>query len=122
MAQNDDLFHAIGGGHTDAAALADLMGDTLDEHISGLGFPGVDHMDIVVLLYAAGAARHTVGIKHKDEHALLKALIVAEDVHQPVAGRFQAFFGECVQLVPCKDDVVAVHQQVFGLDLPLLGG
>ena len=121
MAQNDDLFHAIGGGHADAAALADLMGDTLDEHIGGLGFPGVDHMDIVVLLYAAGAARHTVGIKHKDEHALLKALIVAEDVHQPVAGRFQALFGECVQLVPCKDDVVAVHQQVFGLDLPLLG-
>ena len=71
MAQNDDLFHAIGGGHADAAALADLMGDTLDEHIGGLGFPGVDHMDIVVLLYAAGAARHTVGIKHKDEHALL---------------------------------------------------
>ena len=62
MAQDNDLFHAIGGGHADAAALADLMGDTLNEHIGGLGFPGVDHMDIVVLLYAAGAARHTVGI------------------------------------------------------------
>ena len=47
MAQNDDLFHAIGGGHADAAALADLMGDMLDEHIGGLGFRGVDHMDIV---------------------------------------------------------------------------
>ena len=73
MAQDDDLFHAIGGGYADAAALADLMGDTLNEHIGGLGFSGVDHMDIVVLLYAAGAARHTVGIKHKDEHALFEA-------------------------------------------------
>ena len=54
MAQDNDLLHAIGGGHADAATLADLMGDTLDEHIGGLGFPGVDYMDIVVLLYAAG--------------------------------------------------------------------
>ena len=73
MAQDNDLLHAIGGSHADAAALADLMGDTLNEHIGGLGFSGVDHMDIVVLLYAAGAARHTVGIKHKDEHALFEA-------------------------------------------------
>ena len=50
MAQNDDLFHAIGGGHADAAALADLMGDTLDEHIGGLGFPVREYLDFVAEL------------------------------------------------------------------------
>ena len=33
MAQNDDLFHAVGGGHADPPPLADLVGDMLDEHI-----------------------------------------------------------------------------------------
>ena len=122
MAQDDDLLHAVGGGHPDTAVPADLMGDPLDEHVRRFGLLGVDHMDIVVLLNAAGAAGHPVGIEHQDEHALLEALIVAQDVHQLVAGGVQALFGEGVQLVPRKDDVVAVHQQVFRRDLPLLGG
>ena len=79
-------------------------------------------MDVVVLLDAAGTARHTVGIEHEDEDALFEALIVAENVHQPVAGGVEALLGKGVQLVPRKDDVVAIHQQVFGGDLPLLGG
>ena len=86
MAQDDDLLHAVGGGHPDTAVPADLMGDPLDEHVRRFGLLGVDHMDIVVLLNAAGAAGHPVGIEHQDEHALLEALIVAQDVHQLVAG------------------------------------
>lgn len=53
------------------------MSNVLDEHIGGFGFLGVDHMDIVVLLNAAGAARHTIGIEYKNKIALLVALIVA---------------------------------------------
>ena len=113
MAQNDDLFHAIGGGHADAAALADLVGDTLDEHIGGLGFPGVDHMDIVVLLNAAGAARHTIGIEYKNKIALLVALIVSQNIHQLVTGRFQTVLCKGVQLIPRKDYIVTVNKQIF---------
>lgn len=51
---------------------ADLVGDALDEHIRRFGLFGVDDMDVVVLLDAAGTARHTVGIEHEDEDALLK--------------------------------------------------
>ena len=67
----------------------------------------------MVLLDAAGTARHTVGIEHEDEDALFEALIVAENVHQPVTGGVEALLGKGVQLVPRKDDVVAVHQQIF---------
>ena len=121
MAQNDDLFHAVGGGHADPPPLADLVGDMLDEHIRRLGLLGVDDVDVVILLDDAGAARHTVGIEHEDEHTLFEPLIVAQDVHQLLAGGIKALFGELVQLIPRKDDVVAIHQQVFGRDLPLLG-
>ena len=86
MTKDNDLLHAVRGCHPDAAALADLMGDPLDEHIGGLGLLGVDHMDIVVLLDSTGATGHAVGIEHQNEHALLVALIVAQDVHQPMAG------------------------------------
>ena len=54
VAQNDDLLHAVGSSHTHPPPLADLMSNVLDEHIGGFGFLGVDHMDIVVLLNAAG--------------------------------------------------------------------
>ena len=67
------------------------MGDPLDEHIGGLCLLGVDHMDVVVLLDGAGAAGHAVGIEHQNEHALLVALIVAQDIHQPMAGGVQTF-------------------------------
>ena len=62
------------------------MGDPLDEHIGGLGLLGIDHMDVVVLLDGAGASGHAVSIKYQDEHAFLVSLIVAQDVHQPMAG------------------------------------
>ena len=93
MAQNDDLLHTIGGRHPDPAVFADLVGDALDEHIRRFGLFGVDDVDVVVLLDAAGTARHTVGIEHEDEDALFEALIVAENVHQPVAGGVEALLG-----------------------------
>ena len=122
MTQNDDLLHAVGGSHADTAVLANLVGDVLDEHIGRFGFLGVDDVDIVVLLDAAGAAGHAVGVEHEDDHALFEALIVAQDVRQLFAGGVEALLGEGVELVPREDDVVAVHQQVLGRDGPLLGG
>ena len=122
MAQNDDLLHAVGGGHPDAAVLADLVGDVLDEHIRRLGLFGVDDVDVVVLLDAAGAAGHAVGVEDENDHAFFEALIVAQDVRQLFAGGVQTLFGKGVELVPRKDDVVAVHQQVLGGNGPLLGG
>ena len=35
-------------------------------------------------------------------------------------GGFQTILCKGVQLVPCEDDVIAVHQQIFRQDLPLL--
>ena len=78
VAQNDDLLHAVGSSHTDPPPLADLMSNVLDEHVCRFRFLRVDHMDIVVLLNAAGAARHTIGIEYKNKIALLVALIVAQ--------------------------------------------
>ena len=38
--------------------------------------------------------------------------VVAQDVHQAAAGGVQAALGQAAQVVPGKDHVVAVHQQV----------
>ena len=86
MTKDNDLLHTVRGRHADTAAFADLVGDPLDEHIGGLGLLGIDHMDVVVLLNGTRAAGHAVSIKYQDEHAFLVALIVAQDVHQPMAG------------------------------------
>ena len=77
-----------------AAILADLVGDVLDEHIRRLGLFGVDDVDVVVLLDAAGAAGHAVGVEDENDHALFEALIVAQDVRQLFAGGVQALFGQ----------------------------
>ncbi len=102
MAQNDDLLHAVGGRHPHPAVLADLMGDMLNEHVRRLGLFGVHDVDIVVLLDAAGAAGHPVGVEHKDDHAFFKALIIAQDVCQLFAGGIEALFGEGIELIPRK--------------------
>lgn len=38
-----------------------------------------------------------------------------------MAGRFQTVLCKGVQLIPRKDNIVAVHQQIFGQNFPLLG-
>ena len=126
MPQNDELFGPVRGGHPNPVALVDLIGGLFDEHIGGLGLLGVDHMDVVVLLHHPHAALHPVGVEHKDQHAGVEPLIIAQDVHQRLPRRIQIGVGQLLQLVPREDQIVPVHQQelpgrgqVGGLRLPL---
>ena len=70
-------------------------------------------MDPAVFLSRAGVAPHPVGVKHQNQLAGMKALIVAQHVHQRLPGILQAHPGHLLQIRPGKNDVVSVHQQHF---------
>ena len=98
------------------------MGGPLDEHVGGLRLPGVHDVQIVVLLHLPAAALHPVGVKHQNGHAAAVSGVVAQNVHQPPARPVQIFLRDAVQLLPRKNHVVAVHQQVLRPSQRLGGG
>jgi len=102
--------------------LRQLVGGAFDVHIGGLGLAGVDDIQIMVLLDLPCAAAHLVGVEHQNRHAALVARIVAQNVHQAAAGGVQIAVGQPAQVVPGKNHVVAVHQQVIGPGGHRLGG
>ena len=64
-----------------------------------------------------GVPLHLVPVKDQHQAALLVALVVAENVHEPLAGRVQVLPGQVLQGVPGEDHVVTVHDEIL-----LLGG
>ena len=126
MAQDNELFQVVGGGHPHPVLLGDLVGGPLDIGIGRLRLLGIDHVDIFVPLHGAGVPLHLVGVEHQDHHALFEPLIVAEDIHEHMPGGLQVPLRHLLELLPGEDHVVAVHQQVLralppGRHRPALG-
>ena len=62
---------------------------------------------------AAGIALYLVGVKDQYQLAPPVALVVAQDLNEPVPGGVQVGFRQLGQLLPRKDDIVSIHQQIF---------
>ena len=90
-----------------------LVGGPLNEHIGGLRLPRVHDVLVVVLLHLPAAALHPVGVKHQNGHTAAVPGVVAQNIHQSTPRPIQIFLGDAVQLLPRKNHVVAIHQQVL---------
>ena len=112
VTQNDSLFQTVRGRNLDAVRAGQVVGRFLDVHVGGLGGLGVDHVDAVHLLDRTGIVLDAVGVKDQNEVTFFDALIVAQQVNERRAGGIQIVVGEGFELIPCKDDVVAVNEQV----------
>ena len=64
MAQNDQLFGAVRGGHPHLAGFFQLVGGLFNVHIGGFGLFGVHHRDVMIPAHLAPAAGHLVSVKH----------------------------------------------------------
>ena len=113
MPQDDNLLQIIRGRHTHAALLAQLVGGALDVGVGGLRLLGVDHADAADRLHRAGVALDLVGVEHQNDHALAIALIVGENVDQRRARGGNVLLRQRLELVPGKDHVVPVHEQIL---------
>ena len=85
VAEDDDLLGPVGRGDAHAPLAAQLVGRALDVGVGSLSLLGVDDLDAVHRLHAAGVALDLVGVEHRDDAALAKALIVCKDVDERAA-------------------------------------
>ena len=113
VAENNDLLGAVRCCHAHAPLAAQLVGRTFDVGVGGLCFLGVNDFDAVYRLHAAGIALDLVGIEHHDDAAFAKALIVCKNVDERTARSGNVLRGKALQLVPGKNNVVAVNEQIF---------
>ncbi len=67
----------------------------------------------MVPLYRALPAAHLVGVEHKNYAAGPKAAVIAQRVHQRPSCGLDVYLSQRVQIVPRKNDIVAVNQQIF---------
>ena len=69
-----------------------------------------------------GMSRHPVGVKNNHKTALAYGLIVAEQIHKPASGSVHIVLCQLPQLLPGKNNIIAVHQKIFLSGLLLLVG
>jgi len=113
LTSDNELDHAVGGSDCGAVASADADRDFFDVLVGGLRFFCIHNVDVVIFLDFLDTSRNLVGIEDNDDADLPESLIIAQDVHELVAGRIDIDGGKLTQLVPCKDDVVAVDEKIF---------
>ncbi len=58
---------------------------------------------------------HLVSIKYKDQRAFTVALIIAQNIHQLIAGCVDVFFRQLIQFFPGKNNVVSIDKKIFFL-------
>ena len=113
ISQNNQLLHPIRGRHTDTVLPAQCAGGLFDVRVRRLRSLGIDHINVVHVLDLPLHAVDTIGIEHQNQVALPIALIVAQDSDQPASGSVQTLLRQRFQLVPRKNDVVPIHQQIL---------
>ena len=123
-AEDDDLFDGIRCRHGDSVFFSEDMGSLFDIEVSCLRLLCIDDIDVVPAEDFALAACHLVGVKDEDDLLGSVTRKIGQDIHQLIPGGFDVAKGQLSQILPGKDDVVAVDQQivVLGLDrlyLPL---
>src|SRR5690554_2246486 len=87
------------------------VGKLLNILIGGLGFPGEDHMDIVVVANLFRAPCYHISVKNYNNLALLNSPVTAENTQKPHAGCVHMPYGELLEFGSGVDHIIAVHQQ-----------
>ncbi len=64
---------------------------------------------------ASRIALDTVGIKHKQQMAFAIGLVIVQNVHQPVPRGIDIDPRQLLELIPRKNNIVAVHNQILFL-------
>ena len=111
MAQNNHLLQIVRSGHPHLVPLGDGVGGFFNIGVRRLRLFGIDHIDVVIFAHFPQVAGHLVGVENQNHLTAPVALIIAEQIHQQLAGGIQALLGQVFQLVPGENDIVAVHQQ-----------
>ena len=91
----------------------DLVRGFFDISVRRFRFFRIDNVDIIICHDLFLVKRDAVGIKYQNDAALAHALIVAEKIHQKLARRIEMVGGNGFELVPCKDYIVPVYEQIF---------
>ena len=92
---------------------SDMMNDLFNVLIGSFGFFGIYDMDIMILLDLQCIAFYLVCVKYQNQDTFLIPLIITQDIHQFISGSLDADFCQFFQLLPCKNNIVSVNQQVF---------
>ena len=112
-AKRRKLDQRIRRHHANSLVFPDSRNKALDICVSRFVFPGINHMNVVEVKRLSQIARHAVGVKHQDDGAARVSAVAAEAVHQLLARRLKILLRQRVQLVPCKEEVVAVDDQML---------
>lgn len=57
-------------------------------------------------------AFHTISVEDEDQRAAVKALVIAQNIHQEVPGAFDINLRKLAQHFPGKNDIIAVNQKI----------
>lgn len=113
LAQNDNLFHPVGGGHRHVEAAGVFVGEFFNILIRRFCLSGKHHLNIVVGADLCRMALHPVSVEYDHKRALADRLIIAEHVQERHSGSVQIVLCQSLQPLPGKDHVIAVYQQIF---------
>ena len=94
---------------------ADLMGHLLDILVCRLRFLRIHYINIVIPHGTARIPFDLVGVKYQNKMHLPVSLEITQDIHQLPPGAVQIGPCQFLQGIPGKDDIVAVHQEIFFL-------
>ena len=112
LPKNYHLLRAVGGRNTDAVVARQLMRRLFDKVVGGLGLLGVDYRYIAVL-FDLTVAFELLRVKDQNEVTVSKSLIVTHKIYQPRTRQVEVITRNLRKLVPGKNDVIAVHEQIF---------
>ena len=67
----------------------------------------------MVCFHAARIAFHFVSIKYKNQRGFFESLIITQNIHQFFPGTVDVDCCQFFQILPGKNDVITVHQQIL---------
>ena len=81
-------------------------------NVAQLPLLGVNNMDIMKIESLARVARHLVCVENEHDVVLRVGAVIAKNFHQPLSRRTEICIGKSFQLVPRKNNVVAVNEDI----------
>ena len=112
LSVNDDLLQRVGGRYRHIGFFPDFMDGFFDILVSRLRFLRKDDVNIMIIENAFLPAFHTVSVEDEDQRAAVKALVIAQNIHQEVPGAFDINLRKLAQHFPGKNDIIAVNQKI----------
>ena len=92
--------------------LADFRYKLFDINVAQLPLLGVNNMNIVKVKSLARISRHLVCIENEHDVIFRIRTVIAKNFHQPLSRRSEVGIGKAFQLVPCKNNIIAVNENI----------